>query len=123
MALGWYISVNRQEDGGSVPASVGAATGIELAAWRANIGGLGWLDALVKDQKAIEIGQTRWSIAYTAMAADVIPRLRDGRPPDAVSAAPDDPVETLALSGGAVTMPDMYGRTRLNLEAMNACRP
>ena len=123
MALGWDISVYRQQNDGSAPASFGAAKGTILAHWSANLEGLRWLADLVKEQKAIKLGQTRWSFEYTAMATHVIPRLRDGRPPDAKSAAPDDPVASYKLSGEVVTYPDMYGRTRVDLEAMDACRP
>jgi hypothetical protein len=54
--LGWHVSVYRQKDGGSSPATFPTPEGTRLAVWQTGIGGLDWLDELVKAGKAIDLG-------------------------------------------------------------------
>src|SRR5687767_14834353 len=81
MPLGWNISVYRQQNDGSAPASFGAAHGTRLAIWQTGLGGLDWLDDLVQQQKAIDLGgKGGYPNEYTAMAAHIVPRLRSNPP-------------------------------------------
>jgi hypothetical protein len=45
--LGWHISVFRQTDGGSSPATADSKEGGRLAVWQTDVDGLKWLDELV----------------------------------------------------------------------------
>ena len=82
MPLGWHISVYRQQNDGSSPASFGAGQGPRLAVWQTGLDGLRWLDDLVKQKNAIDLGGNGYPIEYTAMAGHIIPRIRDD-PPEA----------------------------------------
>ena len=66
--LGWHISVYRQQTAASSSASLGSAQGLCVATWRTGLGGLDWLDTLVKQQKAICLGGDGYPTQYTAMA-------------------------------------------------------
>ncbi|MDP8979380.1 MAG: hypothetical protein M3O35_02185 [Acidobacteriota bacterium] len=80
--LGWHISVYRQKDGGSAPATAAAPEGTRLAVWQTGPSGLGWLDELVKSGKAIDLGGNGYPRRYTAASEDLIPRIIE-EPPDA----------------------------------------
>lgn len=54
--LGWNISVFRQTDGGSSPARADSEKGVRLTVLQADLGGLRWLDELVKTGLAIDLG-------------------------------------------------------------------
>lgn len=112
--LGWHISVYRQEDGGRAPASFGAAHGTRLAVWQTGLGGLDWIDALVKEQKAISLGGNGYPLEFTATAAHLKAQLLDG-PPGAKSMWSCDP--------GDILLPEWAGKTVKDLEAVDACQP
>src|SRR5207244_2282651 len=114
MPLGWHISVYRQQNDGSVPASFGAAHGTRLAVWQTGLGGLDWLDGLVKQQKAIDLSGNGYPNEYTAMAADIVPRLR-GDPPEAKA--------VWTFGGHDIITPEWLGKTTKDPKTMNACRP
>jgi hypothetical protein len=114
MPLGWHISVYRQQTDGSAPAAFGAPHGTRLAVWQAALGGLGWLDELVKLQKAIDLGGNGYPREYTAMVIHIVPRLR-GDPPLA------KPVWT--FDKGDIITREWLGKMTKDLEAMDACRP
>jgi hypothetical protein len=104
MGLGFDISIYRQQNDGSAPASFGAPRGAELAVWQTFGYGLDWINDLLEQQKAVHIGGGGYPIEYTARAADVVPRLGD-KPPDDKTAWPK------------------ASWTRKDTEAINACRP
>ncbi len=114
MPLGWHISVYRQQNDGSAPASFGAARGTRLAVWQAGPGGLDWLEGLVKQQKASDLGGNGYPTEYTAQASDIIPRIR-GEPPEAKA--------IWTVDAGDIVTPAWLGKTTTNPEAMDACRP
>ena len=64
--LGWHISVFRQTNGGGVPAKADSAEGSRLAVWQTGIQGLHWIDALVKEGTAIDLGGDGYPHRYTA---------------------------------------------------------
>lgn len=78
--LGWHISIYRQSDGGSSPATPQSSKGTRLAVWQAGLGGLEWLDALVKAGKAIDLGGDGYPCRYTALAEDIVPHIIETPP-------------------------------------------
>ena len=78
--LGWHISVYQQRDGGSSPAAFDSAQGKRLAVWQTGLGGLDWLNELVKAGKAIDLGGNGYPCRYTATAANLLPRFIQGPP-------------------------------------------
>ncbi len=79
---GWNITVYRQPDGGASPAPADLIKGKPLAAWTAHIAGLRWLEELVKEGKAINLGGNFYPSHYTATAEEIIPRIVE-LPPEA----------------------------------------
>lgn len=78
--LGWHISVYRQTDGGALPATKESAEGTRLAVWQTGLGGLDWLDELVKAGRAVYLGGNGYPFRYTATAGHLIPRVVDEPP-------------------------------------------
>ncbi len=113
MPLGWNISVCRQDNDGSTPASFGGAHGTQLAVWQTGLDGLDWLDDLVKQQKAINLGGNGYPMEYTAVAVHIIPRLR-GDPPGAKA--------VWTFDAGDIILPGWLGKTTTDTGAMDACR-
>ena len=114
MPLGRHIGVYRQQNERSGPASFGAAHGARLAIWQTGLGGLRWLDDLVKEKKAIDLGGNGYPTEYTAVASHIIPRLRD------------DPPETKPVwtfDAGDIITAEWLGKTTKDPEAMEFCRP
>jgi hypothetical protein len=75
MGLGWDVSVYRQADGGSSPATFDAQRGALVAVWEAGLFGLDWLDELVAAGKAINLGAEVLTCRYTARAEHLLPRI------------------------------------------------
>lgn len=82
--LGWDISLSTQMNGGGSPASADSPEGARVANWQAGVGGLAWLDDLVKEGKAIDLGGSGYPCRYTATAEYLFPQLSD-MPPGAKS--------------------------------------
>jgi hypothetical protein len=78
--LGWHISVYRQTNDGQSPAEAGSEHGARLAVWQSEVGGLQWLDALVKTGEAINLGGNGYPFHYTAQAEHLISTIVDGPP-------------------------------------------
>lgn len=78
--LGWEIFINRQADNGASPATANSAIGKCLGAWRAPLGGLKWVDELVKEDKAIDLGGNGYPCRYTATLKHLMPYIVDGPP-------------------------------------------
>ena len=114
MPEGWHISVYRTQNDGSFPASFRAAHGARLAVWQTGPFGLDWLDDLVKQQKAIDLGGNGYPREYTAMAAHIIPQLR-GEPPGAQA--------FWRVDTGDVITAEWEGKTTKDSETIAACRP
>ena len=77
---GWHISVYLQTDEGTSPATSESAEGERLAVWQTGADGLGWIEDLVKKDKAIALGGGGYPYRYTALAKHVIPRIVDNPP-------------------------------------------
>ena len=112
--LGWHISVYRQCDEGRSPATFESSEGARLAVWQTALGGLKWVDELVKAGRAIDLGGNGYPCRYTATAENLSPRILDG-PPGArqvwVSGANDILTEKWA------------GKTVIDATAIAECRP
>jgi hypothetical protein len=111
--LGWHITVYRQQNDGSMPATFHTEEGARLAVWQSGIGGLDWLDELVKQKKAIDLGGDGYPMRFTATARHIIPQLRNG-PPHAKRYWTYDP--------GDIILPGWLGKTTKDPEVMDACR-
>lgn len=112
MPLGWHISIYRQQNDGSAPASFGDAHGPRVAVWQTGLRGLNWLDELVKQQKAIDLGGNGYPLEYTAMACYIIPRIRD-EPPEAKA--------VWTFDAGDIILPGWLGRTTKDPAVMDTC--
>jgi hypothetical protein len=112
--LGWHISVYRQRDGGGEPATFESSEGPRLAVWQTDVSGLDWIDDLVKAKKAIDLGGNGYPMRFTAHAEDVIPQLVID-PPHAH--------HTWILQVGDVVGPEWAGRTVIDDELVDNCRP
>jgi hypothetical protein len=112
--LGWHISIYRQTDGGASPAGADSPGGKRLAVWQAGLGGLGWIEALVKEGKAIDLGGNGYADRYTATAEYLIPQIVEG-PPGALSTWICEPSDLLT---------DQWeGKTVFDRDAAGDCRP
>ena len=81
--LGFHISVYQQTDKGTSPATLTSPKGKRLAEWETGLSGLDWIDELVKDGKAIDLGVFGLLGGYTATAEHLIPRIVE-HPPGAL---------------------------------------
>jgi hypothetical protein len=73
--LGWHISIYRQTNDGATPAKDDSGLGARLAVWQTGLGGLDWIEELVKAGKAIDLGGNGYPCRYTATAENIIPRI------------------------------------------------
>lgn len=82
--LGFMIHVCRTADD-SQPASANTPRQGQqlLAMWQCKLRGLDWLDALVNEGHAIDLGGDGYPLRYTAQAKHVLPKITDGEPPHA----------------------------------------
>src|SRR5262249_38147557 len=72
--LGWHISIYKQKDGSLLPGTAVTPKGPRLAVWQTGLGGLDWLDELVKANKAISLGENcGYPCRYTATAECLVP--------------------------------------------------
>ena len=78
--LGWNIGVFKQRDDGASPATPQSQHGARLAVWQTGLGGLDWLEELVKAGKAISLGGNGYPCRYTATAEYLIPRIIETPP-------------------------------------------
>jgi hypothetical protein len=112
--LGWHISVYRQTDDGSSPATAESAKGTRLAVWQTGLGGLDWVIDLVKAGKAIDLGGNGYPYEYTATAENLLSQIID-----------EPPGGRLIWETGAddIITEKWEGRTVIDHSAANACRP
>ena len=71
---GWRISVYRQTDACTL-ATAEREANPRLAVWMAGPDGLRWIDALVKDGKAVGLGGNGSPCRYTAAAEHLMPHV------------------------------------------------
>jgi hypothetical protein len=112
--LGWHISVFRQQNDGASPATAESEHGTRLAVWQTGLGGLGWLQELVKAGNAIDLGGSGYPCRYTATAEYLVPRII-GTPPGAR--------DVWIYQAGDIITDKWEGRTVVDREAAAQCRP
>jgi hypothetical protein len=112
--LGWHITVYRQAEGGASPATSRSMTGARLAVWQTGVGGVRWLDELVKAGKAIDLGGDGYPSQYTAPARELLPRI-SVNPPLAREPWLSDPGDTLSEK--------WEGKTVIDADEIAACLP
>jgi hypothetical protein len=112
--LGWHISVYKQTDGGSAPATARSPEGPRIAVWQTGLGGLEWLDDLVRAEKAIELPGNGYPSRYTATAEHILPRL-----------SPEPPLARAhwLLDAGDIVTEKWAGRTVVDRGLAEQCRP
>jgi hypothetical protein len=112
--LGWHISVFKQPDGGGAPARVGSPTGERIAVWQTGLGGLDWIDELVKKGKAIRLGGHGYPCLYTVTAKHLIPTIMD-KPPKAR--------DTWVCEPSDILTEQWAGKTVIDRGEAIGCRP
>ncbi len=78
--LGFHISVYRLENGTAPAPSYKAPRTERLAVWQTGIGGLDWLDDLVKQGNAVQLCGSGYPTSYTAKVEHVRPKILDEAP-------------------------------------------
>lgn len=73
--MSWDISIYRQTNERLSPATAESHSGARLAVWNDGLGGLNWVEELVKEDKAIDLGGQGYPSRYTATAENIIPRI------------------------------------------------
>ncbi|HMG86731.1 MAG TPA: hypothetical protein VK574_13455 [Terracidiphilus sp.] len=112
--LGWHISVYKQKDGGESPAAFATPEGTRVAVWQTGIGGLDWLNELVKAGKAVDLGGNGYPCRYTAPAQHLMSAIADSPP-----MARDN-----WLSGAGDLITNKWeGKTVVDGDAVTICRP
>lgn len=82
--------------------------------WQSGLGGLDWIDDLVKAGKAVDLGGDGYPSRFTAIAEHVLPRIVDG-PPGARS--------TWVCGARDIVTEKWEGKTVINRAAATECPP
>lgn len=115
MVLGWHVSVFRQVGGGGDPAGADAwAKGARVAVWQTRLGGLSWIEGLVTQDRAIDLGGNGYPNRSTARARDLLPPIETG-PPEAN--------RHWRVDAGDVLTEGWEGSTVVDRAVARACRP
>jgi len=77
--LGWQIFIDRYLPDKSLEEAMRTPE-TTLVAWQTRIGGLDWLNQLVKEGKAVDLGGNGYPCLYTSVAKYVLPRISSGPP-------------------------------------------
>jgi hypothetical protein len=115
--LGWFISVYRMKNGGKAPAAPGSASsaqGKRLASWQAGWGGIDWIEELVKQGKALNLGGDGYPVWFTASAEHLVSPILSG-PPEAR--------KVWAYEEGDVLLKEWVGKTVLDQAELKRCSP
>ena len=105
--LGWHFTIEKER-------RTEAPGRTELAVWQAEVSGLGWLDQLVKEEKAISLGGDGYPYTYKAMAKYLKPVVLSG-PPYAKA--------VWGFDHGDILLPGWQGKTCIDRNAWEACDP
>jgi len=112
--LGWHISVYRQAADRSLPATPKSAQSERVAVWQTGAGGLGWIDGLVSEGKAIYLGGNGYPYWYTAQAVNLLPQITSG---------PAEAHAFWAAGGTDILGKDWEGQTKIDAVVVSACSP
>jgi len=113
MMLGWKISVYQLEQG-AVPATTKSPTSVCLAFWQTELDGLDWIDELVKQGKAMNLGGNGYPCRFTATAEHLIPHFVHGT---------REAHGMWDLEAADILMMEWHGKTAIHQTAIAACRP
>jgi hypothetical protein len=113
MMLGWNIGIYRLKKG-EVPATATSPQGMRLAVWQTGVRGLDWIDTLVEEGKAINLGGDGYPCRYTATAEHLIPHFVTGVP---------EAHSTWSFDASDIRMEGWEGKTVIDQTAIAACRP
>lgn len=110
---GWHISIYRQKNGSTSPASFGATHGTRLAVWVAGSEGLDWINELINEKKVIALGGGGYPTEFTAMTRHLKAQILKG-PPYAMLPW-NHPADTAS--------PWLRENTAIDADALNDCLP
>ena len=113
MMLGWNISVYRLEQE-AVRATTKSPIGVRLAFWQTGLDGLDWIDELVKEGKAMNLGGNGYPCRFTATAEHLIPHFVNGVP---------EAQSTLRFEGSGMLMEGWEGKPAIDQTAIAVCKP
>jgi hypothetical protein len=113
MMLGWNISVYRLEQE-AVRATTTSPTGVRLAVWQTGLDGLDWIDELVKEGKAMNLGGNGYPCRFTATAEHLISHFVNGVP---------EAQSTLSFEGSGMLMEGWAGKPAIDQTAIAVCKP
>ena len=114
MMLGWNIGVYRLMENEEGPATATSSYGTRLAVWQTALSGLNWIDELVKEGKAIDLGGNGYPFRYTATAEYLIPHFVNGVP---------EARERWSFEVTDIIMEGWEGKTAIDQTAIAACQP
>lgn len=112
--LGWNIAIYRKQNTELSPATFDSPVGQRLAIWQTGLGGLDWIEELVKKGGATDLGGNGYPLRYTANAKNLTPIIMDG-PPLAK--------ETWSSDDGDVLLENWEGKTVLDKPEIEKCNP
>lgn len=112
--LGWHIKVMRQTNGGQAPARLYDKGGDMLAVWQTPLEGINWIDRLVKEGSALNLGGCGYPTIYTAPAKYLIDPIVNG-PPYANAVWVCGPQDIVTSR--------WHGKTTIDDAVVQACRP
>ena len=105
--LGWSVSVFRKGDEDSHHSE-----NLALAHWETGVWGLDWLDKLIKENKAVDLGGNGYPLRYSIAAGVLLPILKAGLPKH----------ETPTIIGDDYVLPKGWnGNLLLNEKKFLAC--
>jgi hypothetical protein len=109
--LGFHISIYRQKNPKTHPASFQTPTGARLLVWQTGIQGIDWLQELVKSKRAVSLGGNGYPIRYTAPKKELSSYM--SKPPYANAAWQSDEGDVLSAS--------WEGKTTKNQKDFDLC--
>lgn len=109
--LGWFIVVHQQtpEQRASAPDKEA-----RLACWDVGLGGLEWIEGLVKGGKAVCLARGGYPSQYRALAKDVLPLIAEGPPRH---------TGPLVVGDDYVTPGGWVGQATINNDKVAQCPP
>ena len=112
--LGWNIRVYQLAEKGNVPATATSPQGMRLAVWQTGFRELDWIDKLVEEGKAINLGGDGYPCRYTATAEHLIPHFANGVP---------EAHSKWSFEVTDILVEGWEGKTVIDQTAIAACRP
>ncbi len=112
--LGWHISVYKQKDGVSAPATFTSDAGLRLGVWQTGYRGLDWINLLVKHGQTIDLGGNGYPMRFTGQMKEICQPVLDG-PPEANAVWTHEATDILTEA--------WVGRTLIDEDELKRCDP